>query len=168
MKRSRGRNRRSANPANRSYDSNGPEVRVRGNATQIYEKYQSLARDAQAAGDRVQGENLLQHAEHYYRLMIQNQPPKREGDDAQNEALENIGENASQNMSDTTAAEDNSSNETGDDAADETAKPARRRGALKSRRQRVKAENEATPEIDAADAANELEEADNPDTKAAV
>ena len=53
MKRSRGRGRRQQNPLNRSYDSNGPEVRVRGTASQVYEKYQSLARDAMASGDRV-------------------------------------------------------------------------------------------------------------------
>lgn len=54
-----------------SYDSNGPEVRIRGTAWQVYEKYQALARDAQAAGDRVKAENLLQHAEHYYRIILE-------------------------------------------------------------------------------------------------
>jgi len=52
------------------FDSNGPEVRIRGNAWQVYEKYQALARDAQAAGDRVKAENCLQHAEHYYRIIL--------------------------------------------------------------------------------------------------
>jgi|GEM_PF-1444457 len=52
------------------YDSNGPEVRIRGNAYQVYDKYQALARDAQAAGDRVKTENYLQHAEHYYRIIL--------------------------------------------------------------------------------------------------
>ena len=51
-----------------TFDSNGPDVRVRGNAWQVYEKYQSLARDAASAGDRVMAENYLQHAEHYYRI----------------------------------------------------------------------------------------------------
>jgi len=51
-----------------NFDSNGPDVRVRGNAWQVYEKYQSLARDAASAGDRVMAENYLQHAEHYYRI----------------------------------------------------------------------------------------------------
>jgi hypothetical protein len=54
---------------NQSFDSNGPDVRVRGNAWQVHEKYQSLARDAQMSGDRVAAENLLQHAEHYYRII---------------------------------------------------------------------------------------------------
>lgn len=51
-----------------TFDSNGPDVRVRGNAWQVYEKYQSLARDAASAGDRVMAENYQQHAEHYYRI----------------------------------------------------------------------------------------------------
>lgn len=52
------------------YDSNGPEVRIRGNAMQVYDKYLALARDAQASGDRVKAESLLQHAEHYYRIVL--------------------------------------------------------------------------------------------------
>ena len=54
---------------NRSYDSSGPEVKIRGTASHIYEKYLQLARDANASGDRVMAENYLQHAEHYYRIM---------------------------------------------------------------------------------------------------
>jgi len=78
MKRSRGRGRRQQNPVNRSYDSNGPEVRVRGTAAQVYEKYQALARDAMLTGDRVNAENLQQHAEHYFRIMQTLQPPQSE------------------------------------------------------------------------------------------
>ncbi len=54
---------------NRTFDSNGPDVKIRGTAAHIYEKYQALARDAHASGDRVGAENLLQHAEHYYRVL---------------------------------------------------------------------------------------------------
>jgi hypothetical protein len=54
---------------NQTFDSNGPEVRIRGNAYQVHEKYLTLARDASAAGDRVMSENYLQHAEHYYRII---------------------------------------------------------------------------------------------------
>ncbi len=50
-------------------ESNGPEVKIRGNATQLCEKYQSLARDAVTSGDRIAAESYLQHAEHYYRVM---------------------------------------------------------------------------------------------------
>ncbi|MDD3287718.1 MAG: DUF4167 domain-containing protein [Alphaproteobacteria bacterium] len=52
-----------------TFDSNGPDVRVRGNAWQVYEKYQSLARDSLTSGDRVAAENYQQHAEHYYRII---------------------------------------------------------------------------------------------------
>jgi hypothetical protein len=52
-----------------TFDSNGPDVRVRGNAFQILEKYVALARDAHASGDRIAAENYYQHAEHYYRLI---------------------------------------------------------------------------------------------------
>ena len=54
---------------NRTYDSSGPEVKIRGSAAHVYEKYLQLARDANSSGDRVMAENYLQHAEHYYRIM---------------------------------------------------------------------------------------------------
>src|SRR5579871_5217508 len=61
--------------ANRAFDSNGPDgVKIRGNAQHVFEKYQQLARDATAAGDRVLGENYLQHAEHYFRVLRAVQP----------------------------------------------------------------------------------------------
>lgn len=69
-KRSRGRGRKVQNATNRSYDSSGPDVKIRGTAAHICEKYQQLARDAQSSGDRVAAENYLQHAEHYYRLLM--------------------------------------------------------------------------------------------------
>lgn len=69
-KRNRGnQRRRPGQNINRAFDSNGPEVKIRGTATQIYDKYVTLARDAQSAGDRIRAESLLQHAEHYYRVM---------------------------------------------------------------------------------------------------
>ncbi|SRR5258708_351319 len=52
-----------------TFDSNGPDVRIRGNAYQVHEKYLQLARDASAAGDRVAAENYFQHAEHYFRII---------------------------------------------------------------------------------------------------
>jgi hypothetical protein len=63
--------------ANRAFDSNGPDgVKVRGAAQHIFEKYQQLARDASSAGDRVLGENYLQHAEHYFRVLRAMQPQR--------------------------------------------------------------------------------------------
>lgn len=77
--RSRGRNnnnggRKHVNPLSRNYESNGPDVKVRGNAAHIAEKYVQLARDAQASGDSVMAENYLQHAEHYFRIVSAAQP----------------------------------------------------------------------------------------------
>lgn len=69
-----GMNRRPSGGApnrHQTFDSNGPEIRIRGTAWQVFEKYQALARDAQSAGDRVKAENLLQHAEHYYRIILE-------------------------------------------------------------------------------------------------
>lgn len=63
-----GGNRR-INPRVHTFDSNGPDVRIRGNAVQITEKYLTLARDAQGSGDRVLAESYLQHAEHYQRML---------------------------------------------------------------------------------------------------
>jgi hypothetical protein len=68
-KRMRGRNRKGPNPLTRSFESNGPDVKIRGTALHIAEKYLQLARDAQSSGDRVAGENYLQHAEHYFRIV---------------------------------------------------------------------------------------------------
>jgi hypothetical protein len=71
-KRMRGRptnNRRGPNPLTRSYESNGPDVKIRGNAHHVAEKYLQLARDAHTGGDPVSAENYLQHAEHYFRLI---------------------------------------------------------------------------------------------------
>jgi hypothetical protein len=55
-----------------TFDSSGPDVKLRGSASQIFEKYLALARDATASGDRITAENYLQHAEHYYRLINAN------------------------------------------------------------------------------------------------
>jgi len=62
-------NRKGPNPLTRNYESNGPDVKIRGSAQQIAEKYATLARDAHSSGDRVMAENYLQHAEHYNRII---------------------------------------------------------------------------------------------------
>lgn len=82
MKRQRGRGRKpggggGGSHGNRPLESNGPEVKIRGTAAQIYEKYSQYARDAQSSGDRVKYENYLQHAEHYYRIMVATMPRDR-------------------------------------------------------------------------------------------
>jgi hypothetical protein len=76
--RQRGRNnnggRKHVNPLSRNFESNGPDVKVRGNAAHVAEKYLQLARDAQSSGDPVLAENYLQHAEHYFRIVAAAQP----------------------------------------------------------------------------------------------
>src|SRR5438128_150426 len=68
-KRMRGRNRKGQNPLTRVYESNGPDVKIRGTASHVAEKYIQLARDAQTSGDPVAAEGYFQHAEHYFRLI---------------------------------------------------------------------------------------------------
>jgi len=55
-----------------TFESNGPEGKIRGTAFQVIEKYQALAQDALSSGDRIGAENFFQHAEHYYRVVAAN------------------------------------------------------------------------------------------------
>ena len=72
-RRSRGRdNGKRQGNRNSNYDSGGPGGRIRGNASQVHEKYLTLARDALAADDRISSENYFQHAEHFYRILHAN------------------------------------------------------------------------------------------------
>ncbi|MFD1695896.1 DUF4167 domain-containing protein [Roseibium aestuarii] len=93
-KRMRGRGRKGPNPLTRTYESNGPDVKIRGTALHVAEKYQQLARDAQASGDRIMSENYFQHAEHYLRIVAsaqQGQPMmSSRGDDDQDEGDDDI------------------------------------------------------------------------------
>jgi hypothetical protein len=82
-KRMRGRNRKGGhhhhqNPLSRMYESNGPDVKIRGTASHVAEKYLQLARDAQSSGDPVAAENYYQHAEHYFRLIAAAQEQLRQ------------------------------------------------------------------------------------------
>lgn len=103
MKRSRGRGRRPHNGnnngggggggfnPNRSFDSNGPEIKIRGSASHVYEKYLQLARDANSSGDRVMAESYLQHAEHYYRIMAAQQAQMQQYQQQQQQAYQQNG-----------------------------------------------------------------------------
>jgi hypothetical protein len=99
-------NRRSQNPMTRVFESNGPDIKIRGTASHVAEKYVQLARDARSSGDPVAAENYYQHAEHYFRLIAaaqeqfrQNQPqprtenemPSEDGDD-ESESFSNFGQ----------------------------------------------------------------------------
>jgi hypothetical protein len=63
------RNRQQSPHRSQSFDSNGPNVKIRGTAQQIFERYIALAREASTSGDRIAAESLYQHAEHYFRVM---------------------------------------------------------------------------------------------------
>lgn len=67
--RSRGGNKRHSGGKNSSFESNGPEVKIRGSAQQVQEKYLALARDANVSGDRISAEAFFQFAEHYHRII---------------------------------------------------------------------------------------------------
>src|ERR1700716_2889109 len=99
-------NRRGQNPMTRVFESNGPDIKIRGTASHVAEKYVQLARDARSSGDPVASENYYQHAEHYFRLIAaaqeqfrQNQPqprtenemPSEDGDD-ESESFSNFGQ----------------------------------------------------------------------------
>ncbi|WP_334149737.1 DUF4167 domain-containing protein [Hyphomicrobium sp.] len=81
-------NRKGQNPLTRSFESTGPDVKLRGTPAHIAEKYIALARDAQSSGDPVLAENYLQHAEHYNRIIMafREQQMAQGGGDIQNGA----------------------------------------------------------------------------------
>src|SRR5215217_5276669 len=92
--RQRGRNggRKHVNPLSRNYESTGPDVKVRGNAAHVAEKYMQLARDAQSSGDSVMAENYLQHAEHYFRIVSSAQQALNGTRDDENEFDDDVSE----------------------------------------------------------------------------
>lgn len=101
--------RKGPNPLTRNYESNGPDVKIRGSAQQIAEKYATLARDAHSAGDRVMSENYLQHAEHYNRIIaaaqaqmpiqqVQNNRDDFDDDDQDRDDFDNAGNNQHGNV----------------------------------------------------------------------
>ena len=113
--RQRGRGRRNGNGQinrNTTLDSNGPDVRLRGNAFQLYEKYVSLGNDASASGERISAEAYFQHADHYFRVhsAIVSAHEERRGGHAENSAESNAEagpENGSENGSGKKSAEKN-------------------------------------------------------------
>ena len=95
-------NRRGQNPMTRVFESNGPDIKIRGTASHVAEKYVQLARDARSSGDPVAAENYYQHAEHYFRLIAaaqeqfrQNQPQPRTDNEMPAEEAEEEGESFS-------------------------------------------------------------------------
>ncbi len=92
-------NRRGQNPMTRVFESNGPDIKIRGTASHVAEKYVQLARDARSSGDPVAAENYYQHAEHYFRLIAaaqeqfsQNQPQQQSMPRTDSDALDDNGD----------------------------------------------------------------------------
>lgn len=83
--RNRGNGKRHTNVRTQTFESNGPEGKIRGTAQQVLDKYLALGRDATSAGDPITAESFFQHAEHYYRLLHANDgfDSERGGDGAQ-------------------------------------------------------------------------------------
>jgi hypothetical protein len=79
-------------PRNQTFDSNGPNVRVRGTAHQIFERYVALAREAATGDDPVAAENLYQHAEHYFRIANANRDASPPGTRQQPTMTADIGD----------------------------------------------------------------------------
>lgn len=90
-RRGRGRGRKVQNPLSRNYESNGPDVKIRGTASHIAEKYATLARDALASGDTVTAENFFQHAEHYNRIIMAAQAQYQSNNQPTGEAVNGSG-----------------------------------------------------------------------------
>lgn len=131
--RSRGRNRKPQNPLSRNYESNGPDVKIRGNAGHIAEKYSSLARDALSNGDTVMAENYLQHAEHYNRIVATAQAQRAEEQQANEkaQAQQQASEENAQDEEAVSAVENGSTEESTEEEA--AAKPRRNGRSRKPR-----------------------------------
>ncbi|MBF0249644.1 MAG: DUF4167 domain-containing protein [Alphaproteobacteria bacterium] len=168
-RRSRGRgnnNQQRRNPRNQTFESNGPDVKVRGTAQQVLDKYMQLARDAQSGGDRVKAEAYLQFAEHYFRILNsfqdQDQPPRHDRFQNQPDTLDDEGQDDDAQVEDMSGAADAGSddvaeagddNDNGDDGGQRDDVQERRPRRRQPRQPRVQ-KNEATLAAEAA-AANE-------------
>ncbi|KZB61128.1 hypothetical protein AUP42_07605 [Thalassospira lucentensis] len=123
-KRPRGRqqpNKRPVNPKFQTFDSNGPDGRVRGNAQQVYEKYVSLAKDC--TDDPVLAENYYQHAEHYHRILQaaidwENQRREERGDNNNPRPQRNDRNDRNDRGNNRPNRDERSENQNGDDSND--------------------------------------------------
>lgn len=176
-RRSGGNNNNNTNP-NKHYESNGPDVRIRGSAQQILDKYLQYARDAQTSGDRVKAEGLFQHAEHYARIVAEferlkeierQEREQREAAKAEERAQQEAERAARAEVQAATEAESEDASDA-DAAAAETAElpldaePERK--PRRSRRKRDEGEPEALKVIDGDAAESDAGEASTADESA--
>lgn len=168
---------------NKVYDSNGPAGKVRGNAHTIYEKYQSLARDAQTSGDRILAENHMQHAEHYLRIihMIQEQVQTiykdhpQSQNQTQNSSEDHSEDNSEErdNIQDKQDSSDDTNGSDGDAGKQEVNAPFLRRAPARRKPQRTTPKTEADNNSDNAETpsqneVNAVPEADSEEAKPVV
>ena len=155
--RSRGRSRKPQSNMSRNFESNGPDVKIRGNAAHIAEKYTTLARDCLSNGDRVIAENYLQHAEHYNRIVAaaQQQADERAAEMAARNPQPDVDNNqnanaGSQNDSagDGVVAKTNGASETSDTNVEADAAPKERKNT-RTRRPRKPVVEVSTSTTDA-------------------
>ena len=123
-RRSRGRGNGKRQPrGSNQIDSHGPEVRVRGTAQQVFDKYLALGRDATSTGDRIVAENMFQHAEHYSRILALSQENAEHRNDIREEKKirRDVGQdiNTSQEKNELGSGQDTDLG----DARDDTGKP---------------------------------------------
>ncbi len=155
--RSRGRGRKPQNNMSRNFESNGPDVKIRGNAAHIADKYTTLARDCLSNGDRVIAENYLQHAEHYNRIVAaaQQQADERAAEMAARNPQPDVDNNnntdnqatASSNNNEEGAVNANGKAEVGDQNAEVEAAPKERKNT-RNRRPRKPAVVKTTESTD--------------------
>ena len=152
-RRGRGRSRKPQNPLARNYESNGPDVKIRGTASHVAEKYMSLARDALASGDSVTAESYLQHAEHYNRIIMaahtQAAAAPQAGEQSQGQQANGSAGRGRQDPSD--SAEGDATEASGSASNDAGGAPsaARGRGRGRQRRNGAHAANDAQASPDA-------------------
>lgn len=105
--RSRGNGKRHSSPRNQTFDSNGPEGKVRGTPQQILDKYLSLARDAASAGEHIAAEGFFQFAEHYFRILNADQQNRQRAEQQENRRDQRAdGENNEQDEQTAKASDD--------------------------------------------------------------
>ena len=77
--RNRGNGKRHMPLRSQTFESSGPDGKIRGTAQQVFDRYLALARDAYSSGDPITAESYYQHAEHYHRLLSIDAPDGERG-----------------------------------------------------------------------------------------
>lgn len=159
-RRGRGRSRKAQNPLTKNYESNGPDVKIRGTAAHISEKYNSLARDAQTSGDTVRQENYFQHAEHYNRIIAAAQQNNQTNSEKSDE------QTAEQNSSDEAEQQATNGRARGENGRSDGRKNNRRRRQdNRSQRTNGDASEETKQAVTAEDDSNDATAVEKPEKK---